>query len=80
MNPRVKNVSYQSPYSLKLVFTNGEEKLFSFQPYLEVPVYQKLKNEAFAQKAYCFNGTVAWDNVLDFDPDTLYLESKSLAK
>ena len=50
MNPGVKKISYQSPYNLDLIFTNGEEKLFSFLPYLEVPVYQQLKNEAFAQK------------------------------
>ncbi len=25
-----------------------------------------------------FNGTVIWGNEIDFDPDTLYLESKIL--
>ena len=50
MNPGVKKISYQSPYNLDLIFTNCQEKLFSFSPYLEVPVYQQLKNEAFAQK------------------------------
>jgi len=50
MNPGVQQVGYQSPYNLDLIFTNCQEKLFSFSPYLEVPVYQQLKNEAFAQK------------------------------
>ena len=78
MNPGVKKVAYRSPYQLHIWFANGEEKLFSLQTYLDVPVYQKLRNEAFASKAYCFNGTVAWDDMIDFDPDTLFLESEPL--
>ncbi len=80
MNPGVKKVAYISPYQLHLWFANGEEKLFSLQTYVDVPVCQKLRNEAFASKAYCFNGTVAWDDMIDFDPDTLFTESKPLKK
>jgi len=56
-------------------FVNGQEKLFWFNSYLDVPVYQKPKNEAFANLAFCFNGTVARDNRFDFDLNTLFLES-----
>jgi len=80
MNPGVKKVAYRSPYQLHLWFANGAEKLFSLQTYLDVPVYQKLRNEVFASKAFCFNGTVAWSDMIDFDPDTLFLESKPLKK
>lgn len=77
MNPRVTKVHFQSPHFLILTFTNQEVKRFSFDAYTDFPVYQKLKNEAFAQRAHCLNGTVAWDEMIDFDPDTLYLESES---
>ncbi len=50
MNSRIKKVAYQSPYQLHLWFANGEEKIFSPQTYLDVPVYQKLRNEAFAAR------------------------------
>ena len=78
MNPGVKKVAYRSPYQFHLWFANGVEKLFSLQTYVDVPVYQKLRNEAFVNKAFCFNGTVAWYNMIDFDPDTLFLESEPL--
>jgi hypothetical protein len=78
MNPRVTEVHYQSPHKLILTFTNKEVKEFDFSNYLDYPVYQVLKDESYSQKAKVFNGTVMWDEFTDFDPDTLYLESKAL--
>ena len=78
MNPRVKDVSFQRPHFLLLTFTNNERKRFSFQSYTQYPVYRKLENEVFAQRAHCVNGTVAWVEMTDFDPDTLYLESEPI--
>jgi hypothetical protein len=78
MNPRVSSVQYQSPHKLILRFNNNEVKEFDFSSYLHYPVYQILKNETYCQKATVVNGTVVWDDATDFDPDTLYLESKPL--
>ncbi|MBS1620216.1 MAG: DUF2442 domain-containing protein [Bacteroidetes bacterium] len=78
MNPRVKKVKYKSPYKLLITFSNGEIKEFDFSSYLNYPVFMVLRNEAFCQKAKVLNGTVIFDEETDFDPDTLYLESKSL--
>jgi len=79
MNPRVSLVQYQSPYILILTFANNEIREFDFKPYLDYPIYEALKDENYCRKARVFNGTVIWDDFIDFDPDTLYLESKSLA-
>lgn len=76
MNPRITEVAYQPGYQLRLVFENGEKGIFSFQEYLKYPVYQPLADESYCKKAKVCNGTVIWDDVVDFDPDTLYLESK----
>jgi Protein of unknown function (DUF2442) len=78
MNPRVKEVKYEPHYKLVLIFLNNEVKEFNFSGYLDYPVYTPLKDELFCHKARVVNGTVAWDDEIDFDPDTLYLESKSL--
>ena len=78
MNPRVKTVSYKSPYKLVLIFTNEERKIFDFNQYISYPIYDCLKNEGLSAKARVMNGTVVWNDEVDFDPDTLYLESKSL--
>jgi Protein of unknown function (DUF2442) len=79
MNPRVTAVEYKSKYKLILTFENSELKEFNLMPYLHYPVFESLKDEFFCGKAKVFNGTVVWDDVTDFDPDTLYLESKTLA-
>ena len=79
MNPRVSLVQYQSPHKLILTFSNKEVKEFDFVSYLNYPVYKALNDEAYCKKARVFNGTVVWDDSTDFDPDTLYLESKFLA-
>jgi hypothetical protein len=78
MNPRVTIVRYKKPYKLILTFSNKEVKEFDVSRYLTYPVYEVLKDEAFCQTARVFNGTVIWDDSTDFDPDTLYLESKTL--
>ena len=78
MNPRVATVKYQNPHKLILTFTNKEVKEFDLSKYFDYPVYQILKDETFSNKAKVFNGTVVWNEFTDFDPDTLYLESKPL--
>lgn len=77
MNPRVIKAEYESRYKLILTFDNNEIKEFDFSSYLHYPVYQVLQDESFCRNVRIFNGTVIWDNETDFDPDTLYLESKT---
>jgi Protein of unknown function (DUF2442) len=79
MNPRVITVEYKSKYKLILTFENNEVKEFNLSQYLHYPVFELLNDESFCNKARVFNGTVVWDDITDFDPDTLYLESKLLA-
>lgn len=78
MHPRVTAVHYQSPHKLILTSANKEVMEFDFSNYLNYPVYQILKDESYSQKAKVFNGTVTWDELTDFDPDTLYLESRAV--
>jgi hypothetical protein len=78
MNPRVTKVQYEVPHKLILTFTNDEVKEFDFTDYLSYPIYENLKDDSYFRKARVFNGTVVWDEFTDFDPDTLYLESKPL--
>ena len=80
MNPRVENAIYLGDNKLKIGFKNGECKIFDFTPYLEYPVYKPLASEPFVRHLHVQNGTVCWGNQLDFDPDTLYLESIPLTQ
>ncbi len=76
MNPRIVSVEYKSPYILMLGFSDNKTKQFDLSPYLKYPVYQPLQDEDLCSKARVEYDTVVWNDNLDFDPDTLYLESK----
>jgi hypothetical protein len=78
MNPRVKNVEVQKNFSLLITFTNNAKRVFDVKPYLETGVFRSLKNVAMFSTAHVEYGTVVWQNNVDFDPDTLFLESKEL--
>jgi hypothetical protein len=78
MNPRVIQVNPSENYRLKLHFSNGEIKLFDVSPYLSMGVFSELQNEEMFKTVKAFNGTVVWENELDFCPDTLYLESAEM--
>jgi hypothetical protein len=77
MNPRVTQAEYKSKYKLIVTFSNGEMKEFDFSNYLQYPIYASLNDESFCKKLRVINGTVAWNDDIDFDPDRLYLESRS---
>ena len=75
MNSRVRHVETRPNYRLKLTFTSGEVGVFDVNPYLDKGLFSELKNSSVFNSVRAFNGTVVWPNNLDFDPDTLYLES-----
>ena len=79
MNPRVLKVEYKGDHQLLLTFTNNEVKQVDLTAYLNYPVYQPLKDESFCKKVKSIDGIIQWDEYIDFDPDTLYMESMSVS-
>ncbi len=77
MNPRVSKVAYKPQYKLLVTFTNNEIREFDLQAYLNYPVYESLKDESFCSNVKAKDGIVQWDEEIDIDPDTMYLESVS---
>lgn len=78
MNPRVKEVYPNQDYTIRIVFDNGEEKLFDVAPYLDKGFFRELKNKSLFETVKPFLGSVQWKNGQDFCPDTLYIDGKSL--
>ena len=76
MNPRVKEVYPVEDYKLRLIFNNGEEKIFDVKPYLNIGVFKNLKNPGIFMTVRPFLGSIIWENNIDLCPDTLYMESK----
>ena len=75
MNPRVKHVIPGNDFTLELVFTNDEKKVFDVKPYLNFGIFSELKNPILFKSVKASLGTIVWNNGLDICPDTLYLES-----
>jgi Protein of unknown function (DUF2442) len=73
MNPDVIAVQSKANFNLLVSFANGERKLFDVKPYLEFPVFQRLKQGNYFERAHVENGTVVWDEQADLSPDSLYL-------
>ena len=78
MNPRVKGVRPSPDYTLTLTFANGEVKRFDVKPYLNIGIFQELKDLSVFNSVKPFLGSVQWENGQDFCPDTLYEESVPL--
>ena len=78
MNPRVAVVQPMPGGVLQLEFQDGRRASFDVSPYVEFPVFQRLKDPAYFSRAVVDHGTVEWPGGIDFDPDTLYLESRSI--
>lgn len=62
-------------FNLLVTFQNGERRCFDMAPYLQYPVFQKLKNPAFFSLARVDYGTVTWPGDIDIAPETLYAHS-----
>jgi len=75
-HPRVIDVKPNTNYTLKLIFSNNETKIFDMKSYLEIGIFQELKDPQLFNSVRPFLGSVQWHNGQDLCPDTLYMESK----
>ncbi len=78
MNPRVKDVVPLLDFTLEIKFTNDEVRIFDVKPYLEIGVFQELRDYNKFRFVKPFLGSIKWNTGQDFCPDTLFLESKEL--
>ncbi len=78
MNPEVVGVEIQTDFCLRVSFANGEKKLFDVKPFLDYPVYRKLREGSYFTRAHVEHGTVVWDEQTDLSPDSLYRLSRPI--
>jgi len=71
----VKTVTPINNYTLLLTFDNGEKRQFDMKPYLNIGIFQELKDiKRFNSVRVSFD-TIEWDNKADLDPEILYKNS-----
>ncbi len=75
MNPRVRAVKAMDDYHLRLVFSNGEVRLYDCSPLMDFGVFQELRNPVYFHQVHLAHGAVAWPHEQDICPDTLYERS-----
>jgi hypothetical protein len=75
MNPDVIDIYPRSNYILRLIFDGGEVRDFDVKPYLNMGIFQELREESYFREAYVEFGSVEWPHGQGLSYDTLYTES-----
>jgi hypothetical protein len=68
---RITAAEYVSGYSLRLKFSDGDERTVDFSPWLRGPVFQRLRETREFKRFFVSGGTVCWPNGADLAPETL---------
>lgn len=68
----VVSVAAIQDFQLVVTFTTGERRCFDMRPFLDYPVFRRLKNSGFFSLARIDYGTVTWPGDIDIAPETLY--------
>jgi len=76
----VKEVFPTPDYHLLLTFENGEKRRFDMNPYLNLGVFQELRNIADFNKVKISFDTIEWENEADMDPEFLYQNSSLISE
>ena len=76
----VKQVKPLENYILLLTFENGEKRKFDMSPYLDLEIFQELKDKEMFKTVKTNFDTIEWANEADIDPEILYRESKKIEK
>ena len=70
--PDVVGAEYRGGHRIRLTFSDGREKTVDFAPWLQGPVFEPLRDEAYFRRFFLEGGTVSWPNGADIAPETLY--------
>jgi len=63
-------------YQLLLTFENGEKRIFDMKPYLDIGIFQELKDKKKFRTVRVSFDSIEWANQADIDPEILYENSK----
>lgn len=75
LRPTAISVTVQKDYILKVIFDNGETKIFDVKPYIKGSWYSQLMNFSYFSLAKADGFTIIWPDDQDICPDELYYNS-----
>jgi len=68
---RVEAVEPMEDYQLKVRLSDGRQGIFDVKPYLEIGVFQELKDPTYFRRVQAAFGGVVWPNEQDLSPETI---------
>lgn len=70
---RVQSVEPREGFKVNIRFTDGSSREVNLAPYLRGPIFEPIRNDpALFGAMQVEEGTIAWPNGADIDPDVLY--------
>ena len=70
--PSVIRARYDGDFRIHLTFNDNLEGTLDLHGWLEGPVFEPLKDQAYFQRFFVDGGTIVWPNGADIAPETLY--------
>ena len=70
--PIVVRAEHRGSFRLRVVFNDASENTIDFEPWLDGPMFEPLKDPQYFQRFFVDGGTVVWPNGADIAPETLY--------
>ena len=69
---------YVSDNTLRITFSNGEERLLDFTPLMQEGICRKLQDKNYFKSFTLDPFTIDWNNEVGFAPECLYAQSVRL--
>ncbi|SRR6266545_6087183 len=70
--PAVVHAEHRGGFRLHVVFNDASENTIDFEPWLEGPIFEPVRDPQYFQRFFIDGGTVVWPNGADIAPETLY--------
>ena len=70
--PAVVRAEHRGGFRVHVSFNDSSENTIDFEPWLEGPMFEPLRDPAYFRRFYVDGGTVIWPNGADIAPETLY--------
>ena len=72
---RVRAVEPLEGFRVRLEFEDGTQKEMDLEPYLHGPIFEPIRRDmSVFRSVKVEEGTIAWENGADIDPDVLYYD------
>jgi hypothetical protein len=75
--PAVVAADYRGEFKIRLVFSDGVDAVVDFEPWLEGPVFEPVRDPAYFARFFIEAGTIVWPNGADIAPETLHTRAKA---